>query len=122
LFVVLAKKTVGAPGSFGQYEVVGRGDAKPENDRSNRRNYACTYTVAGLPKDTSLLMTVEFVDTRTFDTTPWLSVYSADGLSAPPSGSVRVFTGGGGVMLTNDQPNGRIDFSIGYARAADMPR
>lgn len=117
LIVILAKKTVGHAGSFGQFEVVGRANSCPVSPgiTNTRRGYGCSYTINGLPKETSLLITAEFIDTRTFDTEPWISALTQNGRSQPPAGSERVFTGGGSVTLTNDRPTATIDFGIGYA-------
>lgn len=82
--------------------------------------YVCNYTFEGLPKDQQLRVTASFLDTRVWETAPWISVYSADG-AVPAAGQVRVLDGGRIVTLTDAQSTVNVDFTIRYETPRRQP-
>ncbi len=77
------------------------------------QNYVCSYTIEGLPKGQDLRVTANFLDSRLWETAPWIPDFSADG-AVPGAGQIRVLIGARIEMLTDAKPAVNVDFSVRY--------
>jgi hypothetical protein len=75
--------------------------------------YVCQYTLEGLPKGQELRIDAVFIDTRVWETYPWISVFGTEGV-APGQGQIRDLDGGRRLVLTDAEPTANVDFRVQY--------